>query len=158
MFKHYICHVRIEEEIKQKRAFGSVFEKAMVNLVFTSNWLVSIQNDFFTQYGLTIKQYNILRILRGAGKPISTADIRSRMLDKMSDTSRIVDRMDKKGLVEKNSCKTDHRKVDVRLTKQSLLLLEQIDNNLHKWQESMINLNPKEAEQLSSLLDKLRNK
>ena len=115
MFKHYICIVKIENEIKQIKPFGSNFEKAMVNLVYTNNWLATVQKEFFKKYDLTSKQYNILRILRGAEKAISTSDIRERMLDKMSDVSRIVDRLFKKGLVDKNICPNDQRKVDCLL-------------------------------------------
>jgi len=156
MFKHYICHVKIENEIKQGKPFGSNFEMAMVNLVYTNNWLAHVQKEFFAKYGLTSKQYNILRILRGAGKAISTSDIRERMLDKMSDVSRIVERLYKKGLVDKKTCPKDQRKVDVCLTNSSSDLLTKIDSSLEKWQSEVCNLSTNEAEELSRLLDKMR--
>ena len=149
--------MKIENAIKQTKPFANAYEKLVVNMLYTSTWLAAKQKDFFGQYGLTVKQYNILRILRGAGEPISTAEIRSRMLDRMSDASRIVDRLEKKNLVLKNSCPADQRKVDVTLNEKSRDLLLTIDQEIQTWQNSFLNLNEKEAESLSNLLDKMRS-
>src|SRR5215831_20447035 len=107
----------IEKDISQRK-FTSEFQKAMVNLVYTHNWMMEKMKVFFEKADLTTQQFNILRILRGAGEPLSTLQIRQRMLDKMSDTSRIVDRLIKKGLVKKNVCKADRRLVDVIITEK----------------------------------------
>ncbi|MEM7163630.1 MAG: MarR family transcriptional regulator [Bacteroidota bacterium] len=148
--------MKIEEVIHQSKPFGSNFEKAIVNLIFTSNWLLAKQNAFFSKYEITTKQYNILRILRGAQKPISTLEIKNRMLDRNSDVSRIVDRLFKKELVDKSPCKNDQRKVDIVLNKNSALLLKSIDAEIEKWQNEFTSLDKTEASMLSDLLDKMR--
>lgn len=148
--------MKIEKVINQTKPFASEYEKLIVNMVYTNIWLLNSQKEFFTAFGLTGKQYNILRILRGAGEPISTSVIRARMLEKMSDTSRIVDRLEKKKLVTKTFCAQDNRKVDVALTKEATLLLKKIDKFMVKWQANFSNLTKKEANQLSDLLDKMR--
>jgi len=94
----------LEKDIQQKQ-FRNEYQKGIVNLIFTYNWLNEKMKKVFEKQGITGQQYNILRILRGAGKPISTLQIRERMLDKMSDTSRIVDRLVLKGLAKKNICR-----------------------------------------------------
>jgi DNA-binding MarR family transcriptional regulator len=111
----------------------------------------------FDEAGITSQQYNILRILRGAGKPISTLQIRQRMLDKMSDSSRIVDRLVIKGMVKKNPCKTDRRLVDVVITAKGLRLLEKIDAYNGKVDNIMMNLSEAEVKKLNFLLDKIRD-
>jgi len=148
--------VNIQKEIQQKKPFNSNYQKVIINLFFSNNWLGYRQKVFFQPYGLTLKQYNILRILRGAGEPLSTCNIRERMLDKMSDASRIVDRLEKKNLITKNQCKWDQRKIDVTITDSALELLSKIDFSLSEWQKNVTNLTEKEAGQLSDLLDKMR--
>src|SRR5215210_3527334 len=96
----------LEKEIYQQ-SFRSERHKAVVNIIYTFNWLRDRMQEQFTCHDLTMQQYNILRILRGAQEPISTLQIRERMLDKMSDTSRIVDRLLIKGLVKKTICPED---------------------------------------------------
>ena len=103
-----------------------------------------------------MQQYNILRILRGAGKPLSTLQIRQRMLDKMSDTSRIVDRLLKKELVEKVVCKNDRRLVDVTISEKGLLLLQKLDNHTHELDSHLTSISEDEARTINHLLDKLR--
>ncbi len=146
----------IEEAIKQGKPFKLESERLLVNLMFTSKWMSNQAKDFFSSFDITNKQYNILRILKGAGEPISTAVIRERMIDKMSDASRIVDRLEKKDLVKKVSCPQDHRKVDVSLTKQGFKMLDLIKPKLEKWQKNAVKLSTEEAWQLNNLLDKLR--
>ena len=147
----------IEEEIKQKRSFVNVHEKAVVNVMYTHSWIIEQMRSYFKTYGITIKQYNILRILRGADGPLSTSQVRERMLDKMSDTTRLIDRMIKKGWVEKKVSASDRRLVDIQITDQGLDLLDQIKDIHEKSAEIMDNLTEEEIEQLSLLLDKIRN-
>jgi len=147
----------IEEEIKQKRSFVNVHEKAVVNIMYTHSWIIERMRSYFKTHGITIKQYNILRILRGAEGPLSTSQVRERMLDKMSDTTRLIDRMIKKGWVEKKVSKNDRRLVDIMITDNGLDLLDQVKDIHHKSAEIMNNLTENEIEQLSLLLDKLRN-
>ena len=146
----------IEKDISQRK-FKTEFQKAMINLIFTHNWMMERMKMFFDQADLTPQQFNILRILRGAGQPLSTLQIRQRMLDKMSDTSRIVDRLIKKGLTKKVICKSDRRLVDVTISEKGLKLLEKLDEMQPDLDGIIQKLDELEARQLNSLLDKIRN-
>lgn len=149
--------MKLEEAIQQKKPFANPRQKMAVNLIFTSNWLLSRQKEFFKGFDVTLQQYNVLRILRGKHpEPISTSDIRGRMLDRMSDVSRIVDRLVKKNLVERKTCKEDKRLVDVLITSAGLNLLTEIDNQWSEMDELMMELDTEEVEALNELLDKLR--
>jgi DNA-binding MarR family transcriptional regulator len=145
----------IDKDIKQA-SFKSEHQKAMVNLIFTYNWTTEQLKQLFEEEGLTMQQFNILRILRGSSKPLSTLQIRERMLDKMSDSSRIVDRLILKGLVKKITCKTDKRLVDVTITGKGLKLLEKLDAQEDKMENIFKSLSKIEAETLNTLLDKIR--
>jgi DNA-binding MarR family transcriptional regulator len=146
----------INQDIKQQRQFRNEHHKATVNVLFSSNWLMENIKQFLQKEDITPQQYNILRILRGNGKPLSTLQIRERMLDKMSDTSRIVDRLLKKSLVEKKTSQTDKRLVDVTISSKGLELLERLDKNNSKLDGILFNLSPDEAKTLNNLLDKMR--
>jgi DNA-binding MarR family transcriptional regulator len=146
----------IEKEIQQPK-FRNEYHKTVVNLIFTYNWITEKTKQFFDKGDITSQQYNILRILRGAGKPLSTLQIRQRMLDKMSDTSRIVDRLVKKELVQKVICKTDRRLVDVTITDAGMQLLERLDSYNEQMDLMLGNLDEEEAKMLNQLLDKIRN-
>ena len=112
--------------------------------------------SFFDEYEITSQQFNILRILRGAGKPLSTLQIRQRMLDKMSDTSRIVDRLVIKGVVKKVVCKTDKRLVDISITDKGKKLLSKIDLHHDELDGVLNNLTETDVVTLNKLLDKIR--
>jgi DNA-binding MarR family transcriptional regulator len=146
----------IEKDIQQSK-FRNEYQKTVVNLIYTYNWITEKTKQFFDKGDITSQQYNILRILRGAGKPLSTLQIRQRMLDKMSDTSRIVDRLVKKDLVKKVICKTDRRLVDVTITDQGLSLLEKLDGYNDEMDALLSNITEEEAKMLNQLLDKIRN-
>jgi Transcriptional regulators len=148
--------MKIEEAIKQRRPFINNYQRAAVNLIFSSNWLNEQHRAFFKNYNLTRKQFNVLRILKGAEKPISTAIIRERLIDKMSDASRVVDRLEKKQLVTKHTCPSDKRLVDIALTKEGDLLLLEIAKKENQLGDVLKNLSEKEVITLSNLLDKLR--
>jgi DNA-binding MarR family transcriptional regulator len=145
----------LEKDINQNK-FANEHQKAMVNIIFTSNWMNERLKTFFDKEDITQQQFNILRILRGAGEPISTLQIRQRMLDKMSDTSRIVDRLVIKGLVKKNACPTDKRLVDVSITAKGKKLLEKMDLSQHEMDGLSNNLTEADAKLLNKLLDKIR--
>lgn len=130
----------------------------MINLLYSYGWVIEKIKNFLAEEDITHQQFNILRILRGSyPKPLSTLQIRERMLDKMSDTSRIVDRLIVKGLVKKNICPTDKRLVDVTITDKGQKLLKKIDARADTVFDIMGNLSEKEAETLSRLLDQLRD-
>ncbi len=148
--------MKIEEEIQQKK-FNDEYHKAIVNLHFTCNWLISNQINILKPFGITLQQFNILRILRGQyPKPATIKLLRERMLDKMSDCSRIVEKLRQKKLVERCLCKTDRRNVDVIITQEGLNILQKLDEILNGFNKNIIKLNNKEVKQLNNLLDKLR--
>lgn len=146
----------IGKDIQQQRQFRNEHHKAQVNLLFSSNWLMENIRKFLLSEDITPQQYNILRILRGSGEPLSTLQIRERMLDKMSDTSRIVDRLLKKELVEKKTSKADKRLVDVTISSKGLEVLQRLDDKNASLDGIMFNLSHDEAKLLNELLDKLR--
>jgi DNA-binding MarR family transcriptional regulator len=147
----------IEKDIHQN-TFKNPKQKAMINLLYTYGWTIERIKSFLSKEDITHQQYNILRILRGSfPEPLSTLQIRERMLDKMSDTSRIVDRLVAKELVKKVTCPKDKRLVDVTITEKGQKLLKKLDAEAGHMDEVMNNLTEEEAEQLSILLDKLRS-
>lgn len=148
--------MNIEEEIKQT-AFRNAQQKAILNILFTSNWIQNKQKDFFEPYGITGQQYNILRILRGQHpNRISGAEIKSRMLDKNSDVSRLLDRLIGKKLVIKSQCPKDKRATDISISELGLSILLKLDAAIDMLDTQLISLSAEDASQLSSLLDKSR--
>ena len=148
----------LENEINQQ-VFGSENQKALINIIYTYHWLTEKVKHFLSAENITHQQFNILRILRGADPlPLSTLTIRERMLDRMSDTSRIVDRMVLKGLVYKRVCLSDKRLVDVSLTQEGKKMLSRLDKKHTDMDLIISNLNKDELETLNTLLDKVRNK
>ena len=145
----------IDKDINQ-RTFRNEYQKGIINLIYTYNWMNEKMKSVFDKEGITGQQYNILRILRGAGKPISTLQIRERMLDKMSDTSRIVDRLVLKGLAQKTTCKNDKRLVDVSISAEGKKILANIDEYEKDMDAILGNLTDAEAKTLNTLLDKIR--
>ncbi|MEY5034684.1 MAG: hypothetical protein RL447_1062 [Bacteroidota bacterium] len=146
----------LEQDIQQSK-FRNEHQKAVVNLLFTVGWLKEQTRAIFDPEEITPQQFNILRILRGSHpKPLSTQAIRDRMLEKMSDTSRIVDRLIVKGLVKKVTCESDRRLVDVQITDKGRKLLERIDLKENEMDEIVKGLNEAEAKELNQLLDKIR--
>jgi len=147
----------LEKDISQ-RHFRNLNQKSMVNLIFTYHWVVEKIKDLLSAEDITLQQYNILRILRGSfPEPLSTLQIRDRMLDKMSDTSRIVDRLVVKGLVQKNTAKTDKRLVDVMITDEGVELLTKLDLQNTRLDNIVNSLSEDEMNKLNNLLDKLRS-
>ena len=146
----------IEQDINQT-SFRNEYQKAAINLIYTFNWMNEQMKSMFDKEEITPQQFNILRILRGAGKPISTLQIRQRMLDKMSDTSRIVDRLLTKGLVKKNTCPGDKRLVDVSITDKGKKLLERMDRLAPDMDALLKNLSDEDAKLLNQLLDRIRS-
>jgi DNA-binding MarR family transcriptional regulator len=145
----------IEQDINQPK-FRNEYQKAGINLIYTFNWMTGQLKKLHDQFEITSQQFNILRILRGAGKPLSTLQIRQRMLDKMSDTSRIVDRLVIKELVKKVICEEDRRLVDVTITEKGLKLLDMMDKYQDDMDNILKNLSDEEAKTLNRLLDKIR--
>jgi DNA-binding MarR family transcriptional regulator len=145
----------IEKDIQQTN-FRNEFQKMGINIIYTANWLNEKMGQILSTEDITQQQYNILRILRGSECPLSTLKIRERMLDKMSDTSRIVDRLIVKGLVEKFACVKDKRLVDITVTKKGLQLLEKLDALNEPIDSILKGVSEKEAHTINQILDKLR--
>lgn len=148
--------MKIEEAIKQKK-FRNDLQKAVINLTYTAGWLHARQEEFFKSFGITASQFNILRILRGQkGNAITGQEIKSRMLERNSDISRLLDRLDRKGLIERKQCPEDGRATNIVITKNGLAVLSEIDHRIDGSEKKTIQLSRKEAKQLSDLLDKAR--
>jgi MarR family transcriptional regulator, multiple gene regulator MgrA len=145
------------EKLISTRTFTSEYHKGLVSLIFVSNWIISRHQAFFKQYDITLQQFNILRILRGQHpKSASINTLKERMLDKMSDVSRLVERLRKAGLVERKNSDVDRRAVDVMITAKGLSLLSIIDEQIGSLEDTLKeSLNDKEVVQLNRLLDKM---
>jgi DNA-binding MarR family transcriptional regulator len=146
----------LEEDIQQK-AFGSEYHKVILNILHTQNHLVGGMSDVFKQFDITRQQYNVLRILKGRyPAPASVNLIKERMLEKMSDSSRIVERLRVKGMIRRVLDKNDKRSVEISITEEGLELLQKMKDPVSSLDSLVSNLTLEEARQLNSLLDKLR--
>lgn len=149
--------MKIEDAIQQ-RSFKNEHAKASINLIYTAGWLQGLLRDSFKEHDISTQQYNVLRILRGQHpNAISTCDVRSRMLDKMSDASRIVARLNKAGLVNQKINKEDKRLVDVMITQKGLNLLAKLDVKLDDAEQALKKISVAEAKTLNKILDKMRS-
>jgi DNA-binding MarR family transcriptional regulator len=138
-------------------AIRNEWQKASLNIIVTNSLLLNSYENFFKKYDLTAQQYNILRILRDQfPRPISTSVLREHMLDKMSDTSRLVSRLRSKDLVEVDRNASDKRLVNIIISSKGQDLLETIDYNLFKLDNLLQALTEEEAITLSNLLEKAR--
>lgn len=133
-------------------------QKLRVNLATTYFWLKSNTKLFLDTYELTQQQFSVLQILRAnKPQPMSTSQITERMIDRNSDTSRVVDRLANKGLVEKKTSGSDKRLVDVFITKDGTKLLQKIDRRYSTLDKISSNLSDRQIKQLNKLLDTLRS-
>jgi len=148
--------MQIDEEIKTRK-FEDNYHKVIINVAYTSGWLNNLLRCQFERYNLTQQQFNILRILRGQfPHPCTVNLLKERMLDKMSDASRIVDRLEQKGLVSRCTNKRDRRSVDIRISETGMDILKKMDAEFKASDFLKNNLTEEEAGLLSDLLDKLR--
>lgn len=147
----------IEEAIQQPH-FKSSLHRAQVNIIYTSAWLNHTTAKSLKPFGLSLQQFNILRILRGSGgKPATIKLLTERMLDKMSNASRLVDKLKEKGLVDRQECSTDRRRVDIVITPAGLELIQRASDAVERKRDDVFSeITDEEAAQLSLLLDKLR--
>lgn len=130
--------------------------KALVNVRITSNHIALSQGNFMKQFELSMAQFNILRILRGAGEPLTVNTIKSRMIEKSPNTTRLMDKLMEKNFIERFGCKEDRRQSNVQITDSGLEILKSIDSSNFAENFSTDRLTDEEAEKLSELLDKLR--
>jgi DNA-binding MarR family transcriptional regulator len=146
----------VEEELQQQQ-FRNDSERAFVNLIYTASWFQNRFQSFLKPFGLTPQQYNILRILKGQkDRAISLNAVKNRMLEPNSDTSRIIDRMVRKGLIERKACTQDRRQVDLTLTDTGTDLLQRVGYDIDPVIGSIHCLDRAEQQTLSEILDKLR--
>jgi DNA-binding MarR family transcriptional regulator len=148
--------MKIEDEIQSSK-FEDIYHKAVINISYTYSWMSNLMRFNFEKYNLTSQQFNVLRILRGQSpKPATVNMIKERMLDKMSDASRIVDRLVQKELVSRCTNNNDRRAVDIHISEKGLEVLSKMDKEFRTSDLFNHNITEAEAETLSNLLDKLR--
>lgn len=148
--------VKIEEAIKQ-REFKDPYNKLIVNLLYTHSHIVTAQNSLFKPHDLSPEQYNVLRILKGQnGNPTTVSSIQDRMLNKMSNASRLVEKLKIKDLVKREECPSDRRRVDILITKKGLDLLSDLEKQVEDFNRNFVHLNSEDVNTLNELLDKLR--
>lgn len=148
----------MQKEILQSKPI-SEYQQAYLNLLYTSSWLHLQSTKLLKQYGISSQQFNILRILQNSHpKPASVKLLTEQMTDKMSNASRLVEKLKQKGFVEREACDNDRRRVDVSLTSKGLELLEKtallVDQNI---EASMRNLSPEQTAILNDLLNLLHS-
>ena len=136
--------------------FKSSQQKAIVNVRYTSNFIGNYHNNYMAQFDLSMAQFNILRILRGAKGALNVNSVKDRMVERSPNTTRLMDKLIEKGFMERIRCDSDRRVVYVSITECGLKLLEKIDFDMDDATIFAQNLNDEESEELSRLLDKLR--
>jgi DNA-binding MarR family transcriptional regulator len=146
----------LEQDIKQEK-FSNEFHKMAINIMYTSSWLHNGNTARLKPHDITPEQYNVLRILRGGHpKKMMLSDITSRMIDKSSNCTRLVEKLRQKGLVRREICEGNRRQVDIDITSKGLALLKKIDSEAESWLTSLKNISAAEAKELNRMLDKLR--
>lgn len=146
-----------QREALGERRFQSTGHQLRVNLLMTHAWLAERLQRFLGEYGITQQQYNVLRILRSAAPaPLTTCEIRERLIDRRADTSRMVERLAQKGWVAKHPCQRDRRRVDVHITAEGLALLAGMEPRFSEMDEMLQGISEEEARMLIALLTRLR--
>ncbi|WP_370391143.1 MarR family winged helix-turn-helix transcriptional regulator [uncultured Winogradskyella sp.] len=128
--------------------------KALLNIIYTANWINNCQNEFFKPFGISPQQYNILRILNGANEALNVQTIKDRMLERSPNATRLMDKLCAKNYIQRLPSEHDRRVVEIKITQEGKNLLKSIPNNLNN--DLLKNISEAEAKQLSDLLDKLR--
>lgn len=148
--------MKLEEEISQSK-FKNEHHKLGVNIIYTANWLGHHHYRNCKEFDITPEQFNILRILRGQYPNPATVNLLiERMLNKMSNASRLVEKLRKKGLVERKTCKDDRRACDVLITKKGLELLKKLDKVEKDWINLFSHIPELQAKKVNEILDELR--
>lgn len=142
----------ISKDIHSK--FDNNKVKALINILYTANWITNIQNTFFKTFGISPQQYNILRILNGANEPLKVQIIKERMIERSPNATRLMDKLCSKQLIDRIPCPEDRRVVHIIITDKGKQLLHDISDDFND--EILKNITENEATQLSDLLDKLR--
>ncbi|MDB5263655.1 MAG: hypothetical protein JWQ14_2938 [Adhaeribacter sp.] len=149
--------MKLEEELKQKKSFASPYHRMIVNIMFTGNWVQKNVSSQLRPFGISLQQHNVLRILRGQyPNPSTLGMIQERMMDRMSNSTRLVDKLLDKKLVDRGQCQDNRRKVDIVITPKGLELLSRTDFIIAQFDQQYNGLSPEEAKLVGELLDKLR--
>jgi len=147
----------LQQELKKKHPFDSSEQEANVNILCTSDRFGNRIGRLFREYGLTTSQYNVLRILRGEGKPLPSLEIADRMVQVVPAITGLIDRLEKEDMVVRQRCTKDRRIVHINITIKAIAVLKQIDEPLLELHRSLIgHLSQKELKELSRLLEKAR--
>ncbi len=142
----------IAKDINSK--FPNEHVKALINIKYTANWLDNIGNEILKKAKISIQQYNVLRILRGAGEAVTVNTIKERMIQKSPNSTRLMDKLCNKKLIERTRCENDRRVVYIKITTGGLQLLNTI--NIEEFDQHMKNITENEAKTLNQILDKIR--
>lgn len=146
----------LEEDIKQGK-FQSEQHKAAINIMFTSSWLHTVNASYLKKFDITPEQFNVLRILRGSHpKKLMLSEVASRMIDKSSNCTRLVEKLRQKALVQREICEQNRRQVDISITNKGLALLKKMDVDNAEWPSVINKISNAEAKDLNRILDKLR--
>lgn len=150
--------MKLEDELKQPR-FKDEYQRAMLNIIFSGSWLEVRTTQLLKPFDLSSQQYNVLRILRGSRpRPLNLLDIQERMMDRMSNATRLVEKLRQKGLLTRKQCDQNRRKVEIEITDQGMDLLGTIDPLMEQLHKGFADkLTPDEAIQVNVILDKLRD-
>jgi DNA-binding MarR family transcriptional regulator len=151
--------MRLEEELRMNK-FRSAYQKASLNLMFTGEWLMARIDSLLKPYDISTQQFNVLRILRGQqGQPLNLFAIQERMLNRMSNATRLVEKLRLKGLVTREQCEANRRKVEIVITEKGLQLLDKLDPLMQQLEEDTFsNISKADAEKFSDTLDAIRQK
>ena len=148
--------MKLEQEIKMEK-FRSQFQKAYLNIIFTGNWMEAKTDALLKPFDISHQQYNVLRILRGQqGEAINLYEVQERMLNKMSNATRLVEKLRQKGLVTREQCASNRRKVEIAITPKGLDLLNRIDPLMQEQEEKYFGcVSEQEAELINRILDRI---
>jgi len=150
--------MNIEEIIKSNKKLN-INQSLIINMLYTQQWVRDYMSIYIKNYELSLEQFNVLRILRGnQGMPMNLNEIQERMVTRMSNTTRLIDKLIAKDLVNRNVCPSNRRKIDICILSKGEKLLDRIDETIEKQESSLLsNLSSEEKEKLTYLLNKLRN-
>jgi MarR family 2-MHQ and catechol resistance regulon transcriptional repressor len=153
-----VSATRLQQELKKKKPFASAEQAAILNILRTSDWIDNRLGRLFREYGLTNSQYNVLRILRGEGKPLPSLEIAERMIQVVPAITGLIDRLEQQKLVIRRRCTEDRRVVYVEITAKALGILKELDKPLEQLHQQLVgHLSRGELESLTRLLEKARH-
>lgn len=150
--------MKIEDAIKTDK-FVNERHKAMINIKYTANWMGQMINGALKKYKISIQQFNVLRILRGAKKPISVNEVRDRMVEKTPNITRLMDKLLEKGYIQRFRCEEDRRVVYVEISQNGLDLLQKLEDDkvVESMPPFMENITEEEAKIINDCLNRLRD-